>query len=192
MNKFLLSIVLISLSHFLGAQNLQQVNQDRIDRTKKGMLVLGSWAAANMIVSPVLRNNDSGAEKYFHEMNGYWNIVNFVIAGAGYISLRKQDPQAFNLRQTLEEQQKIEKLLLFNAGLDLGYIAAGAYLNEKGKNDNDSRIEGYGESLMLQGAFLAAFDLVFYIAQRKGSKSVYNLLSSVQISPYGARLTFKF
>ena len=61
----------------------------------------------------------------------------------------------------------MQKLLLFNAGLDVGYMAFGGYLWEKGRNDGSQRLVGYGQSLILQGAFLMAFDLtLFYFNHR--------------------------
>jgi len=193
MKRLVVSIIALTLScNFAFSQDLTKINTERINRTKKGMVVLGSWAAINLISSPILRNQATGSEKYFHEMNGYWNAVNLVIAGAGYFGLRKQKPASFTLSQTFEEQQKIEKLLLFNSGLDIGYVFAGLYLNQRGINNNDERLEGYGESLVLQGGFLAVFDLIFYLAQKKGSKDLYKILSTVSASPVGLRVNLRF
>ena len=81
-------------------QNLDSFNEDRLKRTQQGMLVLGSWATTNIITSPILANNSSGSDKYFHQMNGYWNSVNLIIAGFGYFRARKMANQHFTLSES--------------------------------------------------------------------------------------------
>ena len=88
--------------------SLERYNQQRIDKTKTGMIILGSWAAANLLSSPILSGRASGSNKHFHQMNGLWNIVNIGIAGAGYLALTKEDPSSMTLAQSVLEQQKIE------------------------------------------------------------------------------------
>lgn len=189
MKKLLLTVIFCLLLVGVQSQTLTEINQNRIDRTKKGMMVLGSWAAVNLISSPILRNQASGSEKYFHEMNGYWNAVNLAIAGLGYYRLSKENASNNNLKQTIGKQQQIEKTLLFNTGLDLAYIAGGFYLKERGVNKNDDRLHGFGDSLILQGAFLATFDIIFYLFQRKGSKQIDSLLENITLEPNGVRLS---
>ncbi len=127
---------------------------------KTGMLVLGSWAAANIAGGLVLRSQTAGRDRYFHEMNAIWNTVNLGIATFGYISAARMGvpESAFGLYQA---QESLDKTLLFNAGLDLAYIAGGFWMIERARNTNErpERLEGYGRSVVLQGAFLFVFDL---------------------------------
>ncbi|MEZ4981724.1 MAG: hypothetical protein R2769_09095 [Saprospiraceae bacterium] len=48
--------------------------------------------------------------------------------------------------------------------MDVAYIAAGAYLIEKGKNadENADLWKGFGQSIALQGGFLLLFDIGFH------------------------------
>jgi hypothetical protein len=66
-------------------------------------------------------------------------------------------------------QTDLDKVLLFNAGLDLAYIAGGFWLVERSKNADKrpERLKGYGQSVILQGAFLFAFDIAFYALHQK-------------------------
>ncbi|MCB0846751.1 MAG: hypothetical protein KDE26_26060, partial [Bacteroidetes bacterium] len=95
--------------------------------------------------------------------------------------------------KTVKAQNQIEKILLFNAGLDLAYIASGAYLIERSKTNpaNAGRAEqfnGYGQSLILQGGFLFVFDLTaFLIHQRNG-----NLRLRPLVSGQGMGMGFRF
>ncbi len=85
-------------------------------------------------------------------MNAIWNGVNVAIAGFGYFSAAKlgTDGSAFELYQ---EQMGMDKTLLFNAGLDLGYIAAGAWMMERSKNvtKDPDLWKGYGRFALVAG-----------------------------------------
>ena len=191
--KILIAVLAISTSSIAYTQDLDAFNTERLDLTKKGMVVLGSWAVANIALSPVFVNNSSGSEKYFHQMNGYWNVVNLLVAGLGYYSATKTNPDGLTAGESLKEQQKLEKTLLFNAGLDIAYVVGGLYLRERSENTNDNpdRLEGFGQSLILQGAFLFVFDIVFYLAQRCHGLKLFGLVDNLALSPTGFKLTWK-
>lgn len=156
------------------------------------MKVLGAWAITNMVASPVLRAQASGSDKYFYDLNLYWNAVNLVIAGAGYLGAVKDDPSGYSLKSSLKEQHAIEKILLFNMALDVGYVVTGFYLDERGTRKNNLRLQGYGDSLKLQGAFLAVFDLFFYMAHRKNATGLYKLLDQLSPSSHALGLSLKY
>jgi hypothetical protein len=185
----ILFLVFIGLNNAV-AQDLDAFNAKRLDLNKKGMAVLGSWAIANIAMSPILATSASGSEKYFHQMNGYWNGVNLIIAGLGYYGAVKSNPNDLSMSQTLKEQQKIEKSLLFNTGLDLAYIAGGFYLKERAKNstENTDRLKGFGQSLMLQGGFLFAFDIVFYLVQKNHGSKLFSMIDNLAIQPTGFKI----
>jgi hypothetical protein len=65
--------------------------------------------------------------------------------------------------QILNDHESFQKLLLLNAGLDVAYFSFGLYLKERSKTSSSAdRLRGYGNSLLLQGGFLLAFDLILY------------------------------
>jgi len=171
----------------LLAQDLQAFNQDRLEITKNGMLVLGTWASANLLASPILAARHEGSTKYFYQMNAYWNIVNLVLAGVGYYSAKLDPASASSLSYAFSEQQKIEKLLLFNAGLDMAYIMGGLYMIERSKRNtkNSHRLKGFGQSILMQGAWLFVFDLAFYMVQGRHGGELLDMLSTVNIHPAG-------
>lgn len=74
----------------------------------------------------------------------------------------------------------MQNFLLLNAGLDVAYIATGFYLKERAKNSSSpERLRGYGNSLLLQGGFLLAFDIAFYfIHQNNADINLYPHLES--------------
>lgn len=73
---------------------------------------------------------------------------------------RPDDPQV-----TREEARNLHKLLRVNAGLDVLYVAGGAALALTA-GTTDAFARGNGVGVVVQGAFLLAFDLVY--AQRTG------------------------
>ena len=156
-------------------------NEKQIRIKRIGMLTLGSWAAGNMAVSGVAAFNTTGSNRYFHQMNVYWNVVNLALAGFGYYGATRADPTGMDLAKTLKDYYGTEKTLLFNAGLDVGYILGGLYLTERAKNAGKGRdqLKGFGQSVMLQGGFLLLFDTAFYLVLQHQEKHLPELLSGL-------------
>lgn len=191
MNKLILVLFLLFSIASLQAQNLENFNDHRLNLTANGMLVLGTWATANLTINPILQLNTTGSRKYFHQMNAMWGAVNLGIAGLGYYHAIKGDESVLSLSKTITEQQNIEKLLLFNAGLDVAYLSTGFFLRERSKTHQNKpeRLLGFGNSLILQGAWLFAFDLGFYLIQNKHGKGLGTILDGLAFSPTGFSLT---
>ena len=194
--KYIAMNLLLILPALLVAQaeDIQSFNTKRLETNKKAMLVLGSWGAGNLALGATLMGQQGGRSKYFYQMNAGWGAINLGLATAGYLAAQKTDPTQFNTFQTFEEQYKIQKILLFNAGLDLAYATAGMYLVERSKNTlkKPERLRGFGESIILQGAFLFAFDVGVYLAHRAHNRSLQLLLDgfSFRGNGVGWRMVF--
>ncbi|MFN2424509.1 MAG: hypothetical protein ABR572_12125 [Cryomorphaceae bacterium] len=164
MKHYLAILLVFAGLGFVEAQSLDDEFDKEVRFRKNGMMVLGSWAVVNIAGGLALRTNTTGSTRYFHEMNAIWNGVNLGIATFGYIgAMRMGTPEsAFGLYQ---EQIGMDKTLLFNAGLDLGYVAAGLWMTERAKNvdKRPDMWKGYGQAVMLQGAFLFAFDVLMLV-----------------------------
>lgn len=130
-----------------------------VESMQTGMTILGGWAMTNLLVGGVARQYSSGYLRYFHEMNAGWNVVNLGIAAIGYYAL--PDVTHWTALVGVNELNKIDRILLFNAGLDLGYMALGYGLIERGRRLDSERYIGYGRSLLVQGGFLFLFDSIF-------------------------------
>ncbi|WP_051416941.1 DUF6992 family protein, partial [Sediminibacterium salmoneum] len=153
-------------SMVLNKQRLQQwsdsIATDRYNQNKTNMTILAAWAGVNIIQGSISATNATGSGPHFFRMNAYWNLVNLGIASVGLMQLRKEMNRKYTLTQNHLAQQKLEKILLLNTGLDLAYIATGFLLKENGNRTGNLRNTGFGNSLLLQGAFLLVFDLVQY------------------------------
>lgn len=151
---------------------------------RKGMLVLGGWAAANLVYSGISVGSAEGSDRYFHQMNLLWAGINGALATAGYLGSRKTDS---SIAGPLRRQRNLEKVFLLNAGLDIAYIAGGLYLKERANrnNKNSDRNRGFGNSIMLQGAGLLLFDGVMYFLHQKNGRTLYQYTDKIMIGITG-------
>ena len=146
--------------------SLEVFNSTHLEYNRHGMWVLGSWALLNLLIGTIRGFQTRGQVQAFHQMNAYWNLVNLGIAGYGLWQAR-QGSLALNFWEVLNAQQQIEKVLLFNAALDVAYLSFGFFLIEKGRRlEKDSWI-GFGKSILLQGAFLLLFDGILVMFQQE-------------------------
>jgi hypothetical protein len=129
-----------------------------------GMMVLGIWALTNIIIGAFGMRNNTGVSKYFHQMNFFWNTVNAFIAAYALITGLTENLLLLNNDELLAKHQTFENLFLINAGLDVLYVGAGAYMIKRSKfaNKRQNLLKGYGSSIILQGSFLFVFDLIMY------------------------------
>ncbi|MAO64029.1 MAG: hypothetical protein CL666_03430 [Balneola sp.] len=188
------ALISVLLPEMLHAQNdtfdAQFYAQKSQDLQKKGMIFLGSWATLNILSGSagyILSENDT---KYFYQMNAGWNLVNLGIAGFALYGISQIDASALSYSESLGELQNLDKVLLFNAGLDVGYMAAGAWLWERGIRKESQRLEGYGKSLILQGGFLFVFDLVLYMIHSPLTNDLIQLSDRLELTASGFKVHF--
>lgn len=163
MRKFLLAGFILMVAT-VAAQEIDALSlmEERVSLQQNGMKVLGGWALANLAGSGYMMSRTSGWQYRFHQMNVFWNVVNLGIAAGGYFGAGGQgNPSAF---EVYESYADFGKILLLNAGLDIAYITAGFFLQERSKNvsKRSDMYKGYGKSLILQGGFLLVFDAALY------------------------------
>jgi hypothetical protein len=96
-----------------------------------GAGVVGLWASSD------------DRSRGFWGMSGAWALVN---AGIAYAGLLGPEPDGGSLRNTL----------LINAGLDVAYVLGGVYMLSR----PEETWRGAGWGIIIQGAFLLAFDLL--------------------------------
>lgn len=189
-------LFLLCFSYGMSQQEaLSSFNQKRLQTSTRAMYILGGWAIGNIAIGGIRRSRTLGEKRYFHEMNVFWNLVNLGIAGAALYGNAKADPAAMGLWESLNEQQRLEKILWFNVALNGSYILGGAWLKERAKTSgkNPERLRGYGNSLILQGSFLFVYDLVHvFIQQAQSAEKIQTFLSHVQFTGNSLALRFIF
>jgi hypothetical protein len=176
----------------LQAQSLADFNAQRLHKQKTSMMILGGWAVGNIAIGTALASQRQGESRYFHGMNAGWNLINLGLATAGYFGASSLEE--LDLYNSIQAQYKLQKIFLFNAGLDVGYMAGGLYLVERARRteDNPERLRGFGKAILLQGAFLFAFDLGAYLWQAQGNASLQPLLQGLSFDGQSLGLRWQF
>ncbi len=195
--NLLLALCLLSLGNIANSQTVDELNEfnkERINISKKGMTVLAAWSLANVAAGAYgFSTTQAEVDKNFHKMNMMWGGINLVLAVTGYLGA-VNDKKSYDLKKSFKQQQSIEKTFLANAALDAAYITAGLYLTERAKNQESKSAvyKGYGQSIMLQGAFLMCFDAVmFAVENNHGNKKLYRFLAKVNLSSNGIGVKFR-
>ena len=177
--------LLLSASTAFGQVSQYQSDFNKINENL--MLGLGSYAVTNFVVGGIgYATSEDQAIKHFHEMNVMWNTVNLGLAVPGYLKA-KRGGKALTLEEMVKEQKKTETIFLVNDVLDLGYIATGIWMRNEAINQGDraDMFKGYGNSLILQGSFLLAFDAYAYYLHRNHAKQL-PILDKVSVHTSGA------
>ncbi|PKP38922.1 MAG: hypothetical protein CVT98_04200 [Bacteroidetes bacterium HGW-Bacteroidetes-15] len=194
MKRALFTIIVLLFATELFSQNIEEFysTSTRINRT--GMMVLGGWAISNMAYGAYGNWKFDDERKYFGQMNMMWNLVNAGIAGFALYQFHNTDISLLSPEQMVNNHTKTQNLYLINAGLDILYMAGGFYMIHASKNNekHQFRLKGYGQSVILQGGFLFAFDLVMYAIQRNHIGNFDLPVKTLAISPYGLSLGFTF
>ena len=183
--KTTIFFLLLSASTAFGQVSQYQDDFNKINENL--MLGLGSYAVTNFVVGGIgYATSQDQATKHFHEMNVMWNTVNLGLAVPGYLKA-KRGGKSLTLEEMIKEQKKTETIFLVNDVLDLGYIATGIWMRNEAVNQGDraDMFKGYGNSLILQGSFLLAFDAYAYYLHRNHGKQL-PILDKVSVHTSGA------
>ncbi|MFW6347887.1 MAG: DUF6992 family protein, partial [Cyclonatronaceae bacterium] len=137
-----------------GSSSYLEVGNARLQQERTAMLILLSWGLGSLAAGSGVAL--SGTEKYqdFALMNAGWGAVNagiaaFALAGADSYTA------ATSFETVLKDEQFFNRILAINSGLNVAYVSVGFSMNYLGQS---SRTRQFGSAVMLQGAFLMAFD----------------------------------
>jgi hypothetical protein len=198
--KYLLLVLLFFSLNLVVSQNdsvIRKFDERKNHLNHNGMIVLTSWAGANIAGSAAgYALTNSYEEKQFYIMNGAWGVINLGIALPGLLS--KPRP-AVSIYELQKKQTKMEKIFLANAVLDVVYITGGFYLKEYGTHQEDIKnkqmYNGFGNSVIIQGAGLMVFDVAMTILNNRNRKKHLDPFlkkASVSFSGNFVRLGYRF
>ena len=188
-------LVIFSLCSFSQKIDLTRFEKQRVSYSKNAMIGLAGWSVANLVGSGIATNTRNKEMRYFHQMNVMWGGINLAIAGLGYWGAGREKIDNPTLEAVLKHQNKIEKTYLINAGLDVVYIGSGLLMNKTSDNQkNPEKFKGYGNSIMMQGAFLLLYDAVMYAIHRKHGKQLKGMDDKLTFNagPGAVSLTYNF
>lgn len=185
---FLFSVV------YLQAQSYEDFYTQSLEINKSGMYFLGGWALANMATGTYGWIRYDGEKKYFHQMNAAWNVVNAGIAVYALLDMTGTDISTLSADEMMRKHIRSENLFLINAGLDILYMAGGAWMiHAAGRNEKrHDMLKGYGQSVILQGAFLFLFDLVKFGIQYNHRQNFTEATTNLGLTGNGITLSIVF
>ena len=134
----------------------------------RGLTVLGLWALGNLLISGyyLAQSDRRYPPHHFHGMNVMWGAINAGLAAWSVLHLHTTStPPGLTISTFLSDQLSLERIFLFNAGLDVAYVATGFYLVARAAvpaTPRPARLLGFGRSLWLQGGFLLLFDAAMF------------------------------
>ncbi len=181
--------------------------EQRLTAQKNAMWILGAWAGTSILSGVGLSvQSENTTLRYLGFQNIGWGAVNAAIAGSALFGLGAQfaalDTLGTDGRALLDElsqEQTFAKILLVNAGLDVGYMLVGAALMWGARNGlaRSDEIFGSGLGVVIQGAFLLIFDIWQALASGDRAGALENALRpllSLSATPFGTtmKLTVSF
>lgn len=190
MKKFFIAITIFATAVIVSGQEpYLDFYKGSAKNNTTGMVILGSWAVANLATGAVGWNRTTGSQKYFHQMNFFWNTVNLGIVGFSLYSNAQAMPGSMTGTEILQGHKTIENLYLINAGLDIIYMGTGLFMKHRSQSSvkRPDLLKGYGNSIILQGGFLFVFDGIMWAIQRNLRMDFLSDLS-VTASTFGTGL----
>jgi hypothetical protein len=117
---------------------------------------LTMFGGSSVVVGRALSGPSAGPTlRAFGRQTAAWGAINLAIAAVGAARARSHPAEATRLRRTL----------LINAGLDVGYVAAGAHVahhrSSFGGRVSPEAARGHGLAVVTQGLGLMALDLYY-------------------------------
>ena len=199
--RYLLILLIIVFSTGVSSAQInfrdtaKEYNKQRLLINLKGMQVLGGWGIANVALGTAGYFAAKEDEwKYFHGMNAAWGLINTGIAGYGIARVKKQALERPDLNKAYQHYRQDKKVLMINMGLDAVYIGAGYYLMSLSNTDhnNPQQYRGFGRAVMIQGAFLLAFDNILLLSHNKYSGRWATILDEVRFTGGGLSYVHTF
>lgn len=155
---------------------LSDFNEQRAFLHLRGMQILLSIAISNILVSAILIVLKKGLQ--FNSMNIGWNLVNLIIAAFGIYQV-DQTAGTLNLAASIDEIHSLIEILLFNSGLDIGYIFLGLWLISKSKLKESSRLKSFGLAIIYNGFLLFVFDIAFSLVLKSHESALLNYIENL-------------
>lgn len=200
-NLFLSLLVILFLFTFCSAeaQYKYTTNYDylikRQEIGKTGSIAYTTWSGANLVGGIAFWAAGKGEGKYFGQMNVVWSAINLSIAIPGLIGSFKKIDNNVSTGRLIKMQYSSEQAYLINGGLDFLYLGTGAFLRGIAAKypKQETRLNGYGDSFLINGGFLLLFDFIQYFRHRHQRKSADNIFfDRISMSDNGIGIKYTF
>ena len=140
-------------------------------------LILCGWGAVNVLVSAVvLLRKPADRARGFWWMNAGFGVVNLGLGLSVLLPVLAATP-GMSALEIFRRMDRLTRLFALSCGLDVAYAATGFALWERGLRKVRSLLVGMGQSLLIQGSALLAFDVVLLMLHdRLGVEALQTVL----------------
>ena len=130
-----------------------------------GMGALIGWSGASAVGGGLaLGLGQDDQVRGFGGMTLAWSGVNLAIGVPALVGALRDTTPPEHLEAWRREEAQLRTAFIFNAGLDVGWMALGGILWQEGLRTDRPALIGAGQAALSQGAFLLAFDAGMAIA----------------------------
>lgn len=132
---------------------------------EKHLSIFGLWSILNLAVSLPGLFLSQGWLWYFFLMNCCWALINYGVLLFIFNHVYLYRFVTGNPFTRFRVQRHVEKMMLFNIGLDVAYIFAGLYFRQLSYTTDgiiSTLWSGFGVSVIMQGTFLFCQDNVIH------------------------------
>ncbi len=173
---------------------LERINRRRKNIQLGGMLTLGTWATANVVVGVVgdVTADERDVRANFFQATWIWNSVNLIIVGITLPGVVREDPASVDYQESIKRARVAKLANLFNGVLDLAYVATGAWLWDRGLRTDEDALTGWGQAVVMQGSFLLVYDVTMFILGQTVSAQIDDLPVKLVPTRTGAGLALRF
>lgn len=163
-----------------------QIYHHRLTQQQSAMAVLLGWGLVNVAAGAAISMSSPGYRDFGY-MTAGWGLVNAGIAAFSLYSGPPFDPASVTTAEYLRDEQLFNRILAVNSGLNVAYIGVGASMARWGSS---SRIRQFGSAIIIQGAFLMAFDafMIWHSSARLGDALIF--VDSLTFLDIGNRLNW--
>ena len=120
-----------------------------------------TWGVASLLGGGLFSLTDIGD---FGLMTAGWGAVNTAFAARSLLNPTIFDPERNDISELLRYEQRYNRIVAINTGLNVSYIAIGLGMNQYGEA---RRTREFGAAIFTQGAFLLVYDsILLYLSSR--------------------------
>jgi len=136
-------------------------SSEQFQRTVSNRLLM--WSALSVVGGALLEATRSSFWRAFGQQAIGWGAIDATLAVFGRRGLEKKVQRGYPPAEATRDLRNLRRILWFNAGLDVLYIAGGLALMRR----DDAAQRGHGAGIAFQGLFLFKFDVIHALLVKK-------------------------
>ncbi len=143
-------------------------HSEQFQRTVSNRLLL--WSVLSMVGGALLQTMRSPFWRAFGQQAIGWGAIDAALALFGRRGLEKKVQRGYPPAEAASDLRNLRRILWFNAGLDVLYMAGGLALFRR----DDEAQRGHGAGIAFQGLFLFKFDVIHALLVKENASSSGN------------------